>query len=99
MKLKNNVRLTDLKPQLIIAIIIVDQIYSSHGKELVITSLDDSVHGTGSLHDSGNAFDARTNYFTDQERKVVHAEIKAALDVNFDIVDEVNHLHIEYDPK
>jgi hypothetical protein len=98
MKLKNNVRLTDLKPQLILAMIITDQIYAKHGQELVLTSVDDSVHGPGSLHPSGNAFDARTSYFTAEERKLVFQELKEALDVNYDLVDEGDHFHIEYDP-
>ena len=99
MKLKNTVRLKDLKTQLVVAMMVVDRIYEDDGQELVVTSVNDSVHGTGSLHYSGNAFDARTNIFSEIEKDRVFKEIKEQLDADFDIVNEADHYHIEYDPK
>lgn len=100
MTLKNNVRLGDLKPQLLIAIMIANDVYKAHSQELVITSVDDSTHGKNSLHPSGNAFDLRTSYFTKQECLQVTQELKEKMPTgDFDIVFENDHIHIEYDPK
>jgi len=99
MKLKPNVRLTDLKPQLLIAIIIANDIYKRYSHELVLTSVDDSTHGTASLHDNGLAVDLRTYYFLPTEIKQVVNELRNSLNSEFDVVLEKDHIHIEYDPK
>lgn len=99
MKLKPNVRLADLKPQCVLAIFIADSIYSKFGRELVVTSIDDSVHGPTSLHPSGFAFDLRTSFFRIDQIAPVEAALKEALTVDFDILYEGDHFHIEYDPK
>ncbi len=99
MRLKNNVRLKGLQPQILIAVMVANDVYRQHGKELVITSVNDSKHGTNSIHYKGNAVDLRTHYFDNQERLEVYREIKSRLIVDFDVVLENNHIHIEYDPK
>lgn len=99
MILKKGVKLTDMTPQILLAMMVADQVYTRHGQELVITSVDDSKHGKDSLHPSGNAFDARTFYFTPEVQRKVANEIKARLGESFDVVLEIDHLHIEYDPK
>jgi hypothetical protein len=51
------------------------------------------------LHDDGLALDLRVWGFTDDERAQVAYEIQERLGVRWDVVDEVTHLHIEYDPE
>jgi conjugal transfer mating pair stabilization protein TraG len=99
MILKAGVKIANLKPQLIIAVIVSNGVYNAHGKELVITSCDDSKHGTGTKHGTGNAFDLRINYFSVNESVIVANEIRAKLTPDFDVVHEKDHIHIEYDPK
>ena len=99
MQLKTNVRLADLKPQCVLAIIVANDVYKLFDKELVVTSIDDSVHHAGSLHPSGFAFDLRSSYFTSQQIQFVLAALKASLTTDFDIIFETDHFHIEYDPK
>ena len=99
MVLKQGVKITNLKPQLIIAIIVANDVYNLHKQELVITSCDDSKHGIGTLHGQGYAFDCRTSYFTNGEAQRVANEIRAKIDDAFDVVYEGDHIHIEYDPK
>jgi phospholipase C len=99
MILKPGVKIANLKPQLLIAIIIADNVYSAHKQELVITSVDDSKHGSTTLHGSGNAFDCRTSYFTKAEQMTVHSEIKNKCGDNFDVILELDHIHIEHDPR
>lgn len=99
MILKQGVKISNLQPQLIIAIIVSNGVYYAHGKELVITSVDDSKHGTNTLHGKGFAFDLRTNYFLNGEAQRVANEIRAKLTNDFDVVLERDHIHIEYEPK
>ncbi len=99
MRLKHSVKLKDLQPQILLAVMVADAIYRRHGKELVITSMNDSRHGKNSIHYEGNAVDLRTRYFDSQEKLEVYREIKKRLTVDFDVVLESDHIHIEYDPK
>lgn len=69
------------------------------GKQVTVTSVLDGKHKPGSRHYSGNAFDLRTFiYSKDQVKKLVQ-ELKKQLGTDYDIVDETDHLHIEFDPK
>lgn len=99
MQLKSNVRLVDLKPQCVLAIIAANDVYKRYDKELVVTSIDDSQHHSGSLHPAGFAFDLRSGYFTAQQIPLVLASLKESLTIDFDIIFEQDHFHIEYDPK
>ncbi len=98
MILKQGVKLTSLQPQLIVGIIVANDVYKAHGKELVITSMDDSKHGKTTLHGKGLAFDCRTSYFINGEAEKVANEIRAKIDESFDVIFEGDHIHIEYDP-
>lgn len=99
MKLKSSVRLKGLQPQILLAVIIANDVYDRHGRELVITSVNDSRHGDDSIHYKGNAIDIRTRYFSLDEKIAVYKEIKQQLTIDFDVVLEKDHIHIEYDPK
>ncbi len=99
MKLKKTVKLKGLQPQILIAVMVANDVYRDFGKELVITSVNDSKHSEFSLHYSGDAIDIRTRYFTSEEKVAVHKEIKDRLTKDFDVVLEKDHIHIEYDPK
>ncbi len=99
MKLKHNVKLQGLQPQIMMAVIVANDIYNQHDKELVITSVNDSKHGENSIHYKGNAIDLRTRYFGNQEKIEVYREIQSRLGYDFDVVLENDHIHVEYDPK
>ncbi len=99
MQLKSTVKLADLKSQIVLAILIAADVYRMFGQDLVITSLDDSVHHAGSLHPSGYAFDLRTSYFTASQIPKVLLALKQSLTIDFDVIFEADHFHIEYDPK
>lgn len=64
--------------------------------DIHITSLTEGIHKAGSRHYSGNAIDVLPPLH-DKERKL--AKLIATVGKNYDIVNEVNHWHIEYDPK
>lgn len=51
-----------------------------------------------SLHYTGNAFDLRVWIYTEKQRKALLTQLRKKLGIDYDVVDEVDHLHIEYDP-
>ena len=84
----------------------VDLVYKHSGIILVITSgtegFDgDGVHGKGSKHYSGEAFDCRTRNIpgAHSAKMAIVDAIKRVLSKDFDIILEKDHIHVEYDPK
>jgi hypothetical protein len=75
------------------------------GHQGVITSLNDSKHGTGSLHYYDEAFDGRTKHLKPEDRDWLFREMKSILEpCGFDVVLENaggtnEHLHCEFQPK
>lgn len=105
LKLKTGVSLRALCPQMaMIAAGIVEPIYRKYGYDAVITSANDSVHKSGSLHYTGKALDFRLNSLKQPDRIKVVGEIAVALGDDFDVLHESEgtsneHMHIEFDPK
>ncbi len=101
-KLKNEVSLLGMTPQMCIASIIVAGVFDKHGLDAYITSGTEGVHDRASKHFQGNGEDFS---FTEANRiSVIMAEnitndCRIALGRDFDVVNEGNHLHIEWDPK
>jgi hypothetical protein len=61
-------------------------------KDCFITSGTEGLHMPGSRHYSGNAIDIRTLDFTKNELSLL-------LGREYDVVQEKDHIHIEYDRK
>lgn len=70
----------------------VAKLYKFNRQDLYVTSIRDGNHSDGSLHYDGLAFDVRPN---DQ---ISTKAIKEVLGPDWDVVNEVNHVHCEYDP-
>lgn len=68
-------------------------------KDITITAIFDGKHMIGSKHYSGNAFDMRKTHYTNYQLTTLVQNIKDNLGIDFDIVIEKTHVHIEYDPK
>lgn len=88
-----------IRPELVLALVIADQVYNDNGKNLVITSLNDSQHSKTSLHYSGAAADLRINYFTKSQSMKVVRDLRTRLNADYDVVLEENHIHLEFQPK
>ena len=105
MKIKPGVRLIGLTPQMVLAAIVVNDIFWSLSLECVITSCNDGKHSSQSLHYKGQAMDFRTHYPQLDGKEIwLRNKVKDALGDDFDVVMEAigtpnEHLHVEYDPK
>lgn len=71
-------------------------IHGNYGYDLIITSTYEGTHSPGSFHYANNAYDISNP--PDNKDEILR-KIKMSLGKHFDIIDEGNHIHIEYDPK
>ena len=96
----NTVSLSNLQPQMIIALQVAEGVFSQYEKDCIITSANDGKHSQRSLHYAGAAIDLRTRHLASQEQaKDIASAIQGALNQDFDVVLESTHIHIEYQPK
>lgn len=99
MKIKEGVRITGLKPEIVLAATIVDSVYRKYGRELVITSGVEGSHSKTSRHYLGYAIDCRTRFFLENQIPQVHREIVAALGDDYYVEFEGNHFHVQFSPE
>jgi len=99
LRIKKGVSIAGIRPEMVVAIFVVEGILASGGYETVITAALDSKHGRGSLHFVGLALDFRTRHIEDDLLPVITDEIKQALGESYDVVLEHNHWHVECQPK
>jgi len=101
MKIKSGVRLENLRPVIVLALAIADDVFKSMTNEsLVITSVSEGIHKKDSLHYRGLAVDIRKprNYMFGNDIDSLSTKLASHLGDNFDVVVEDTHIHIEYDP-
>ena len=100
LKFKDGVTVYGLQPEALYAIDRCVEIYERHGIDCVITSSRyGDRHSSGSLHYAGLAFDIRTRNLTDSQIPDILADMKSDLGNHYDCIFEVNHYHVEYQPK
>lgn len=94
--LKKGVRLHGIRPELVLALGIADQVYADLDYATVVTSVIDGKHMRTSLHYTGGAFDIRV---TKNHGEALRQRIAHALGEDFDVVLEEAHIHVEWQPK
>lgn len=105
LSIKKGVKLTGIKPEIVLAAYIMDQVYSQYGiPDCVITSGLDGTHMKHSKHYTGEAFDfgvkqTPTTYYADNLLYKIVDAVQMRLGENYDVIFETNHIHCEYDPK
>lgn len=108
MLFKHGVKFEGLSPQMWFALGFIECEHRLIANdEVVITSLLDSDPNrlTTSLHPSGKAADIRTKYLNEDQKQALFVRLKNQLSPKgFDVVrrlvgTEIEHIHIEYDPK
>lgn len=96
--LKHGVNPLGMRPEIIIAMIVANEVYALHGHNLVITSITEGTHSSDSYHYKGLAIDCRTFYFKEKDEiQNAAREIKERLGDFYDVVIEPDHIHIELD--
>jgi hypothetical protein len=99
LSLKPGVRITGMRPEILLAAVAAMEVYKAAGHDLTITACVDGKHTTCSLHYAGAAIDLRTRDVPAGDVSKLIAQIKAALGDDFDVLLEVDHIHIEFQPK
>lgn len=97
--IKAGVNITGIRPEILLAIIIARPIFEEYGVPFVITSALEGRHSRTSLHYAGQAVDFRISDLLPEARKEVTERIAVALGVQFDVVLEKTHIHVEFQPK
>lgn len=95
--LKEGVRVHGLKPELVLALMVAEQVFANHGSDLIITSVVDGKHSRESIHYIGMAVDLRIWHLGSPEEAT--NDLQKALGEDFDVVLESDHIHLEYQPK
>ena len=99
MRIKPGVKITGLRPEMLIALQCADRIWDKLGQELVITSGIEGKHAANSDHYKGLAVDLRTRYFTLPEQQVAYDSLKESLGEDFAVIIESTHMHVAYRPR
>jgi len=106
LRIKKSSKINGLRPEMVLATIVVNEAYAIWGYDCVITEGTGSKHGSGSLHYVGLAEDYRMNDVDKIDREKIVYDIKDRLSDQFDVVLEEyhgnpinDHLHIEFQPK
>ena len=95
MLLKAGVDISRLKREIRRSLPIAAAVLASFGEELTVTETYGGVHGEGSLHYSDDAYDMRR---PPENAMLIVSQFRANMGTAFDVVLEVDHIHVEYDP-
>lgn len=100
LSLKSGVDVSRIRPELVLVCSIISSIFIRAGYDCVITSISDGVHGSGSRHYVGLAADFRIRHIDSKITIDTLVDIiRRSLGVDYDVVLEADHIHVEYDPK
>jgi hypothetical protein len=97
--LKAGVRITGMRPEILLAAVAAERVYEEAGHDFTITACVNGKHSVGSLHYAGGAIDVRTRDIPPADVQKMLASIKSCLGGDFDVLLEVDHIHIEFQPK
>jgi hypothetical protein len=90
---------TGLKPEALLGLMVVAFYFSTRGWSCRQSSGLEGKHGRNSLHFVGLAFDIGKAGVPTGFREKVRDELAAHLGDQFDVVDEDDHWHIEFQPE
>ena len=94
---------TGLKPEITCTFVVIDKVLDEYQLDGILSSAIDRKHGWGSLHYVGLGIDVTWPGFqittTQEKRQSVRDALKYRLGPNYDVVLELDHIHIEYQPK
>lgn len=97
MIIKEGVQSNGIKPEILLALMVAEKVWDSHGQELVVTSITDGKHSDKSRHYIGMAVDLRHRYFSETEKRSVVTALKNALGSEYVVVVHKTHIHVQFD--
>ncbi len=77
----------------------IDYIFQKNGYEAIISSTYEGNHSPGSFHYAHLAIDLRTRLVQPRHIGPIVLALRKTLGLDYDVVLELHHIHIEYDPK
>lgn len=101
-RIKEGVDLAGIAPEMVLGLQTAHSVYNKHGHDdMTVTSARDGKHKPGSKHYVGLATDLRTISagISYSEAQAIVFDLKQALGSQYDVVNEVDHIHLEFDPK
>lgn len=100
LRLEGNVRLTGLRPEMLVGLTAVASCFAELELDCIVTSALDGRHMNKSLHYAGQALDFRTRHVApDDLPKLTNDVVRALGSAEFDVVGERDHLHVEFQPE
>lgn len=78
---------------------VVSEVWKANGYVATVTSGVDGTHMAQSKHYSGDAIDFRTRDVDPVKLRAMTTTVRSRLGVDYDVIPETDHLHVEYDPK
>src|SRR6185436_13622014 len=76
-----------------------EPVFTNLGVPMIVTSGTDGHHGEHSKHYSAEALDLRIRHIEPNLHQTVVKLLKETLGKDFDVVLEIDHVHVEFDPK
>ena len=99
LRFKKSVEVWSIKFPAAYAIGVASHLATTLNLFFTVTSVEDGRHGSAaSLHYRGLAFDVRTRDWSRQDTDIFKQELTRHLGTAYDVVDEGDHIHVEYDP-
>ena len=99
LEIKPGVTLLGLVPQMVVALIVVEDCYDSVNAHCTITAGNDGSHSITSEHYAGRALDFRTRELESPVAAALAKLIKQSLGRDFVVLLEADHLHVHYKPQ
>ena len=96
--LKDGVRLYGLQQEMLRAIDVCAEVFAQHDLQLTITSARGGKHGSHSHHYKGLAIDIRV-WDIEGEIDLYVQRFSSALGPDYQVFNEQDHIHVEYDPE
>lgn len=96
MKILNDQPVDNLRPEILVAMRLLDDLYRREGEELEVTWTTGGKHMVGSLHPKRRAFDV---YPPSVIPLAIVKLAKVILGPDYDVVLEPSCVHVEWDPK
>ena len=100
----NTVKMVGIVPEMIVALILVDQVFDKYSLGTIITAGAEEfypdgkrIHMVGSKHITGEALDFRSRHIPHAVYTKLCADIQDAVGAEFQLSRHRRHLHLEFD--